>query len=370
MCIQYVPIEGHGVSMVKVVAMSFAPFIFIASQPVITKALIWGACYYGAIVFSTILNPTSLRFSTLIYHAAFLFTFIVFYGLVRYNKVYNAESFLRILKGIIIAYTIVLLIQQLFILVGIHTINILNNYHFLDRGLGANSLTLEPSHTARLMIVAFLCLLRMYEIKYGGTVSFELLRKEAKWTSWGFLWSMLTMGSATAFVCLGILFLYFLKQKYALVVAILLFSLYMVIPHIQVESLQRSYRVINAFTTGDQDKITETDASASGRINPLLNTIQYIDLSDVKTWIGYGVDTKLQSKRPFIGCIQDYGLLAFILMQILIYSCVIRKLVSIESILWIFIFGMAFQNFAYTFGAMMMLSATSYFQDIGEWSRK
>ncbi len=368
MSTQYMPIEGVGVSMVKVVAMCLAPLVFVTSGMAISKALIWGAVYYGFVYISAIWHPDTLRYSTLIYHGAFVFTFILFYNLIRCSKVYTSEGFLKVVKGLILTLTVVLLIQQAFMVVGVKQAFILNNPWYLNRGLGAPSLTLEPSHTARIMAVAFLSMLRMYEVKYGTKVTIEILKTDAKWTSIAFLWSMVSMGSGTAFVCLGILVFYFLSSKSAVIVAPLMVAFYFAIPSIENNSLQRAYNIVGAVSTGDQETVTHTDGSASGRINPLLNTIQYLDINDADTWLGLGVDSKRTTKISYIGCIQDYGLLAFVFMQIFIYVCVIRRFWSFESILWLFIFGMAFQNFYYTFGAMMLMAGASYFKEQGVWT--
>lgn len=362
MSIQYIPIEGWGVSYVKFAAMCLSPFIWLYSCPVISKALIFGMLFFSLLLLSSLFNIESFRLSTIGYQFTFLCTYITFYTLIVYKKVFSLDDFIRLLKGLIYAYAIVLIIQQILILLGLKHFPLVNYIYFLGRGIGANSLALEPSHAARICGVAYFSLIRLLEVRHGRSLFLNDIKTDLKWVTISFLWCMITMGSGTAFVILGIISLYFLKKQYALTIVPLLVCFYFVIPFIENESLQRAYNVVQAFLTGDQSTITRVDNSASGRINPLLNTIDYLDLSDLRVWIGYGIDTKNTVEKPFIGCIQDYGLIAFIAMQILVYSCTIKRLISIESLLWIFIFGMAFQNFAYTWAVLMMWTGVKFFQ--------
>ena len=239
----------------------------------------------------------------------------------------------------------------------------------LDRGIGANSLSFEPSTFARTMAVLFLALLRLYEIKYGHAPTVKEMFVEARWTMLGFIWSMLTMGSGTAFVALVILSLYFLKRQYVATIVPLLVLAYFIAPYIDFVPLQRAYQTINASMTLDVDEVVEADGSAADRVAPLLNTFTKLDIFDYDTWMGHGIDYVasqggLSSRKQWVmvGGIQDYGLLSFIVMQIVIFTCVIRKILSVETLFWIFLFGMAFSNISYVWGAMIVFTTVRYFQ--------
>lgn len=109
-----------------------------------------------------------------------------------------------------------MILQQIAILVGLRSFWFINldNQFFLDIDK-LPSLTLEPSHTARILTVAMLCYLRCIEIDNGGIrpTLFALFDKEHRLVIILFLWAMLTMGSGTAFVGLAILSLYFCSAR-------------------------------------------------------------------------------------------------------------------------------------------------------------
>ena len=117
------------------------------------------------------------------------------------------------------------------------------------------------------------------------------------------------------------------------------------------------------------DEVVEADGSAADRVAPLLNTFTKLDIFDYDTWMGHGIDYVvsqggLSSRKQWVmvGGIQDYGLLSFIVMQMVIFTCVIRKILSVETLIWIFLFGLTFSNISYTWGAMIVFTTVRYFQ--------
>jgi hypothetical protein len=246
---------------------------------------------------------------------------------------------------------------------------LINLVQFLDRDIGANSLSGEPSSAARIMATAFLCMIRAYEIKYNRKISFGELFQAAKWPCIGFFWSMCTMGSGTAYVALPIVLLYFVRKQYLIIFVPFVFFIPTIVSVVDFNPLQRAYNAAEVTLTMDKDKIIENDGSAAGRITPLVNTVTNLDLFSSDTWFGHGIDTTLsyggyvsRMKHSMIGGIEDYGFLSFIIMQLLVYSCVIRRFFSIETILWILLFSMSFGNIAYPWGAIMLFTCIRYFQ--------
>lgn len=111
---QYVLVEGNGVSMVKFAAMLFCPFVLLMRSPKITSAMFWGGLYYSCVVLLASLHPESFRVSTLIYLLALLSMFIMYYNLIYIEHALNNENFIKIIKGILYAYAIVIIVQQCF----------------------------------------------------------------------------------------------------------------------------------------------------------------------------------------------------------------------------------------------------------------
>ena len=370
-CIQYIPIESRaGVSWLKVAAMAICPIILYLRTAKISKALCLTTIYLSIMWIVSLIHYETFRASTLIYTTLFLLLYATYYNLLYCNQVFDIDYFIKLLKGLILTYSACLLIQQSFILIGIAQCPIINLVQALNRSIGANSLSFEPSSSARIMAVAYLGLLRTYQLKMGRLPNVKELFQELRWPSIGFLWAMSTMGSGTAFIALGILSVLFVKRQYLLSIVPSLVAIYFIIPSIEFEPLQRARNAVEITLTLETESVIKTDGSAATRITPLINTLKNIDLLNLNSWIGYGADyikkfkgPVEQMKKQMIGRIQEFGLFSFIIMQILIYSCAIRKILSIETLLWIFLFSMTFGNVSYTWGAIMIFTAVRYFQE-------
>ena len=368
--IQYIPLESRGgVSLVKVAAMAFCPLIFFLKTFKLGKIFMWMALYYGLVMLAAWMHPETFRATTVIYLAMFILMFITYHNLIYLEEKITFDLFLKVVKGMIMAFTICLVLQQISIRMGYPIMPIINLVQILDRGIGANSLSFEPSSAARTMAVLFLAMLRLYEIKFGHAPTVKELYIEARWPTLGFLWSMLTMGSGTAFVALALLAFYFIKRNYALTILPILIILYFIVPYIEFTPLQRAYEAVNAAMTLDTDEVIETDTSAATRIAPMINTIINLDLMDFQTWFGHGVDyvstirnANIRNQLVMIGSIQEYGLLSFIISIVMVFSCVIKKFVSIETLLFTFLFGFSLYNISYIWGTMMIFASVRYFQ--------
>lgn len=367
--VQIVPIEGYGVSALKVSIMALAPILFIIRVPYISKALLWGMLYWG-MCFFTALFHSNMRFSTIGYLGMFVVSYITFYHLIHCGA-FSLEAFSQLLRRLILVFAVVLVLQQLCLLIGIKTMPILNldNQFFLSI-TKLPSLTLEPSHTARLLTTMMLCYLRCMELANGKkcvTVSYLFSPKE-RWVTIAFMWSMLTMGSGTAFIGLGLLSLYFIRWNTALYFIPAIITLFYLGQQLDLKQLDRAYKVVLATSTGDVNLIRAEDGSAATRIIPIINTFK-MDLADKDIWFGKGTASKEYAQKGWLrttdhtGCIDQYGLMAFIISLILIYTCAIKSFFSLETLMFVVLFGMALNNIAYVWGAIMLFSIVRYFQE-------
>ncbi len=366
MCIQFIPIEGYGVSNIKIAAMCLTPFIWLNSFKTFSKAFVWGGIYLLVILFSVIYNSDSFRLSTVGYKVSFVMMFIMYYDLIYFNRALTLQDFIKFLRALILAYFICLLVQQLAIIVGLRTLPIINLMGYLNRGIGSNSLALEPSHAARILTVLMLVLLRMYEVKWGrSNLTLSKLYKENKWIILGFLWSMLTMGSGTAFAGLAILSLYFIKKQYAIIISLVFFVFYLSIPFINYEPFNRAKVALEVSATLDQKAVKDADQSAAIRIIPLINSFSELDLTEKETWFGKGIDVNILegawSKELTIGGISDYGLISYIISLIFVFVCCIKKIWSLETLIFVFLMGAGISNIAYGWGILMLFATSKYF---------
>lgn len=366
-CIVYIPIETRsGVSIIKFAVCCTCPIIWLWKTPYISRAGILVMAYFFCALASALFHYETFRASTVLYLLSFLLLYWTFYNLVYINKVLTLPYFIKWLRRFLLAYTILLLVQQMFILFQIKLFPLINLCQFLDRGLGANSLASEPSMAARIMGVLFYAYLKCNEYLNGEPVSFpSLFKGKHKWVTWGFLWSMVTMGSGTAFISLLILSLYFIRRKYLFYIAPIFLTIYFIIPFSENRSLHRARDVISATMTFDSEKIREVDSSAAARINPMVNTLTKLDFSDIDTWFGHGIDYGHSiggslSSQSTVGEISDYGLIVYLLGLLLVFSCSI-KIVSLPTIMYFIGIGGGTANIPYLWGILMVFLCVRYF---------
>lgn len=366
MNIQLVFIEGYTISPLKVGMMALMPFIFLLRVPYISKAFLLGSLYLINIIMTASFHAETFRFSTIGYLGMFVITFFTFYNYI-YSGVFSLEYFIKLVKAMIIAYSVCLICQQVLILAGIRFMPLvnLNNQFFLSIDK-LPSLSLEPSHTARILGVLYYAYLKCNEYKQGATINIkQIFEKEHRWITLAFLWPMLTMGSGTAFLCLGILSLYFMKGAYLLLAIPIFIGVYFTLSFFEVQQFERASSVAEATMTGDLDHVIETDGSAAVRIGPLLYTIQNLDLTNSEHWFGRGIDAygyRAVTTRGFLGEIGPYGFLAYLLGLTLIFSCAIRFF-SIPTIMYFLGVGGMTGNIAYGWGILMIFMCVRYFHE-------
>lgn len=367
-CIQYIPLESRdGVSYLKLGIAAMCPFIYWIKTPFLSRCTWMLLLYYVLVIFAAITHPASLRWSTVLFLGTFLMTYATFYNLVTINKVFTREYAIKFIRYLIIVYMIVLMLQQCLLVIGITVFPLFNLVQDLGRGLGANSLTYEPSSIGVILPFAFLALLRLHELDYGRKLTVNEIFSTEKWATIAFFYTMIGAVSGTAMISLFIVCFYFLSSKqkiYTIPALIILLVLFLNIDYLP---LNRARDSMMAFLSLDRQRVMLADGSAAARIIPAINTLTKLDLTTWEGWFGHGVDYGLSkwifSERVMIGCIADYGFLSFIVMQIIVYSCMIKRIISIESVLWIIIGMMTLANIPLNWGAMMLCTVSRHFQN-------
>ena len=366
MCTQFVAIEGYTVSPLKVALMGFAVVLLIAKVPYMTKATLWCSLYMIVVLLCAYMQEF-VRFSTLGYLGMFLITYIVFYNLLYKKHAFSLMYFIQLLRFMILAYFFCLLAQQVCVLIGIRNMPFINLYH--QHFLAINKLptwTQEPSSSARVLGALYYAYLRCCEIVEGQKLSLKrIFDPFHRWITIGYLYTMITMGSGTAFIVLLIQVFYFVQAKRLWYVVPVFFILYFVLPLLNIKQFDRAINVINATMTLDPQVVAETDGSASARINPLLNTLR-MDLSSSETWFGKGTTKeedkyKGMSQRTKLATIEQYGLLSYIVSLIFVFTCCIN-FVSLQTIMFFIGVGGGTNNIAYLWGILMVFTVIRYFQ--------
>ena len=361
-CIYYVPIDTFGMNApVKMTLMILSIAVLLFYSLKASKAVILGIIYLTYQYIAASYHPESFRWNTYIYSVLLVLTYISFYNLVFIERVFKIEHFIRICKWFITLYFVFCIVQQVLIIMEITYLPLVNLILKLDRGLGCQSLAIEPSHFARFMLVFYYAYVKCCEYKRdeGPFTLRELFSGEHKWISIMFLWMMLTMGSGTAFVCLILFSLYFVRWHNWYYVIPVLAICYGLIQASGIEALDRATSTIEATATLDKDAVMETDGSASVRIAPLLNSIT-ADFSKKETWFGYGIDSGVAdifSRTVF----HDYGFIFYIISLLLCFSCAY----NFWSLGTIFMFagvgGGVTGNIQYAWALMMVMTCVKYF---------
>lgn len=364
--IYYMPIDSFGMNApIKMALMASSVFVLLFYTFKTSKALILGTIYLIFQYCVASFHPETFRWSTYIYSILLVLTYVSFYNLVYIEKVFTIDHFIKICKWFMMAYFIVCIIQQIFTLAGIGYFPLLNMMQVLDRGIGCQSLTAEPSHFARFMLVFYYAYVKCCEYKRdeGPFTISELFNGEHKWVTIRFLWMMLTMGSGTAFVCLILFSLYFVRKHNWYYVIPVLIICYGLIQTLGFEQLDRATSVINATTTMDKEEIQEADGSGASRISPIINSIN-ADFSKKETWFGHGID---YSEGKFFAqtatLFDDYGFLFYIITLIFTFTCAYKFLSLATLFMFTGVGGGMGSNIQYLWELAMVMTCVKYFYE-------
>lgn len=363
--IMFVPIEQGPFSPVKIGFMGICPLIFIAKKPIVTKALVLAAIYW-VVCYTLSLLKGEMRFSTLGFLGMYLILYVNFYSFVV-KGTFTLDYFTKILKYLIMAYGITLIGQQLCVLVGLRNMPLFNlqNQFFLSI-TKLPALTLEPSHSARILTFAMLGYLRCLEIKKGKKPTIqEWFDKDHRTVTFLFLWSMLMMGSGTAFVGMGVLSFYFITRKTVIYIIPLIIGMFMLGQSMELKQMDRAVALAEAASTGSAEEAMAADGSGATRIIPVMNVFTKTDVTQLETWIGKKSmeKDKYWWKRTDTKIYDQYGLIAFIISLVFIYSCVIRHFFSIETLLYLILLGFTLGNIYYAWGCLMTMTGVRCFQN-------
>ena len=362
--ILFVPIEQGAFSVVKIGFMGICPLIFFAKKPIVTKAFMLGALYW-IVCYTLSLVKGEIRFSTLGFLGMHLIMYITYFCFIV-KGTFTLDYFTKILKYLILAYGIVLIGQQLCVLVGLRNMPLLNlqNQFFLSI-TKLPALTLEPSHSARILTFAMLGYLRCLEMAKGHTIIIkDLFDKEHRVVTILFLWCMLLMGSGTAFVGLAALSLYFITRKTAIYIIPMIIGMFMLGQSMELKQMDRAVALAEAASTGSAEEAMAADGSGATRIIPVMNVFTKTDVTQLETWIGKKSMEKDKSwwERTDTKIYDQYGLLAYLILLTFVFSCAIHRFFSLESLLFLTLLGANLINIYYVWGCLMIMTGVRYFQ--------
>lgn len=366
--VYYIPIDSFATDApIKTALMALSIVVLFTYTFNVSKAFLLGILYLSVQYTIASFHPDTFRWSTHIYSLLLVMTYVCFYNLVFINRIFSIEYFIKICKWMMMAYFVVCIIQQFLIIIGVTYFPLANLILNLNRGIGCQSLSMEPSHFARIMLVFYYAYIKCNEYKRdeGPFTLKELFSGEHKWVTIRFVWMMTTMGSGTAFVCLILLSLYFVRKSNWYYVLPTLLILYGLIQASGIEHLDRATGVMNNVVMLDKEGAMEADGSGAGRVAPFLNSLN-ADFTKFETWFGYGTDYTRKNKL-FINhtntLFDDYGFIFYVISLTLNLSCAF-KFWSLGTIyMFAGIGGGSGGNIQYGWALMMVMTCVRYFYE-------
>ncbi len=277
--------EGNR-NILLIVVMAISPILLIL-YPRITPRVDFPLFLMLSMMigFPMLLHPGTLRWSTLLYSCMFCLYFMGYCRLLHAVP-YSKENFKKFLRFLIFAFCIVLILQQFCVLTGLPIFNKSNYDPATPWKL--NSLTAEPSHSARIIPV-IMYIYVLLTIKKGESLKNAIKKDRYIWIA--FFWPILTMGSSTAFVFLFLIVIkFFDKSKLFnplfIGAAVAVITVLLVVS----DAFVRMWEFAKVAYTLDEDLLFSTDSSAAFRILPSVLGYRFIGISSINDWFGYGVD--------------------------------------------------------------------------------
>ena len=332
----------------------------------------WLLVFMASIIIIPLIHqPESMRWTTVLYSIMFCLTFLAYCELFR-KGVFTPINYLNLLKYLILAYFSMLLIQQFCVLVGLPIFNVSN--YSPKEPWKLNSLAAEPSHSARIMALLMYCYITIKELVVHRKYRFKLDFKKDKWLWLAFIWTMITMGSGTAFLFILIVLLKFIRPRNLFPIIIGIVLIFALINVLEITAFERTYKIFKATLTLDKDTIMRADHSASMRIVPLLVVIENLGFNTLNDWFGHGIDytgTFLSDQISGIkkgtsggGLLQvwmEYGFLSFFLFLIFSLFNSFRKEDLLSLVFWfmlVFLYGV---NSQIVWLCIILLYTNKYF---------
>ena len=333
--------EGNR-NLLLIGAMCLSPYFFIRYPVIIPKVDVpLVLLCYMMIAFPFAFHSDTMRWSTVMYSCMFCMYFMAFARTFLTRK-YTLADFSLLLKGLIYAYCIVLIIQQICVLFGWPIFNISN--YSPKEPWKLNSLMSEPSHSARIIPVLmyiYICC----EKSIKGSWSIKQSIHEERWVWGAFLWPILSSGSSTGFIFMFIIVAKSLsiKKFFASFAAITI--IIGVLYYSENRTIVRVQKIITATLTLNENLIIRADGSGSYRIVPTIRGAQAVGLTDLYGWFGHGIDADVYAIKPLPGTDSghagsfylwyNYGFLVSILFWVFSFSICLIKKDPVSILVWL-----------------------------------
>lgn len=292
------------------------------------------------------------------------------------NEYISFDTYLRTVKCLLLAYWIVLVIQDICIITGMPVFNLINPN---VSGFKLNSLAMEPSQTSRYVFLLMLVLLFLREQQTRTRYNMQMFKQDI-WYWLAFFYCMLLMGSVSAIMSIPLFFLRFLNKRniiYLMLAFVVLFAVGSYFSEYKV--VQRSFKTFSAVTTFDERSIILADGSGSTRLAPIVTYIKNADITSPQFWFGYGMDgdkevlaaairrvstalPKGMSIGGIVATFTNFGFICAALFFVFLFRCCYIKRYGTDFVLiFLIVITPSGLNTLITWAAIMSMSANKLF---------
>lgn len=369
-------IDSYSRNSFLLVVMAFSPLILISYFRIERRDLYLLAFAATLLISPVVINPDTMRWSTIIYTWMFISFFLAYKSLLLNHSV-SMEGYLKIIRLLILAYFITLVVQQVCVLFSLPIPNV--SHYRANAPWKLNSLATEPSHAGRVVGLLMFSYILITEQMTGRPYRLWLDGREDRVLWFAFAWTMLTMGSATAIVFVFIILMVFLSARQLLSFLFIAAMLVATAIYFEHSGIERVLRIVFATLSLNEAEILDAERSGAYRVVPVIATIKMVGITTVEDYFGHGVDYLSDILYLYVpglpvgatggGLPQlwvDYGMipfalfLSFSLSSIVYYSGSHRKTI-LTLLIWILTVFVAGINNQLLWFSMMVLVTNKYF---------
>ncbi len=345
--------------------------IFMLGKTLSTEAILLLGFAFSIVFFPALMHSGGTRWGTIFYSLMFCALFISYDRILRRGFL-RIAVFVKIVRYLIILYAVVLIIQQICVLIGLPIFN-LNNYDPAEPWK-LNSLSAEPSHSARILGLLMLSYILGRRLSDRMTATPKVSRKQNIYVWLCFFWTMITMLSATSLIMIAIVMLTYIQKNrvHNYVFGLLLSS---VVIFLLPDRL--TGRVIDlslAFLTLDYVEVLRADHSGAMRVAPMLVLLDYVEVFSANGFFGNGVDSVGFFLSDYIWGIKEgasgggllalwyeYGVIAFSFFVLFTLKATAAVKAPANFLIWFLLIFIAGVNSQMVWLAIILLHSLNYY---------
>ena len=363
---------GEGNRNLSLIALMFISPLFTLRRTLSTEAVLLLGFALSIVFFPAFVHYGGTRWSTILYSLMFCGLFISYDGMLRQGKL-RLASFLNIMRYLIIAYAVVLLIQQLCVLLGLPIFN-LSNYDPSERWK-LNSLSPEPSHSARIIGLLMFSYILGSRLLVRASKTHKVSQRQYILLWLCFFWTMITMMSATALVMVIIVLVTNAQGNgirfYGVSFLLAIFAIFFM----PGDLTERIFKISLATLTLDYETVLNADHSGAMRIAPMLVLLDETELFSVSGIFGNGVDSVSLFMSDYIWGVAEgtpgggllalwyeYGLISFLFFVLFTLHTTSALKSPAGFLIWFLLIFIASVNSQMVWLAIILLHTLSFYR--------